>query len=47
MRQANSMGFRYKAKKVAISVESPRPAMLRNFDSILVVTIEQLVGDFA
>ena len=47
MRQADPMSFGNKPEKVAITIKAPRAAQLHDFNSWLVVSVEQLVRDFA
>ena len=47
VRQPYSVGFGNQPEKGAVAVEAPRPALLRNLDSWLIVSIEEFVGYLA
>ena len=47
VRQSNTMRLRNEAKKMAITIEAPRAAMLHYLEARFVMAVKQLVGDTA
>ena len=45
MGEMDALGFRYEAKKSAVAIKAPGPALLDHLQALFVMAIQQLVGD--
>ena len=47
MREANTLCLGDQAEQGAVAVETPRPADLSQLETLFVITVQKLIGDFA
>ncbi len=47
MCEADALGLGNQAEECTVSIKAPRPALFDQFQTGLVVTVKQLVGDFS
>ena len=47
MGESDAVRFRNQAEKTTVAVKTPRPALLDDLQTRLIVAVKQLVGDFS